>query len=120
MKLFLSTALIMLFALSAMGNPLVFKTAKDIDSPDKYVEIFTLDTSKYRDLRINITSRTIDFLVIVKAVEGDEELQLFKYHETGLHSEWPFADNWVIPSPPAKIRVYVRGKGSFKAFVWAS
>jgi hypothetical protein len=100
---------------TVIASPLVFKTTKTSTSPDKFEEFFTLDTSKYRQLRIHIVSSDpTGFNWVVRAVEGDDELAI-----SARTVNLEFADNFILENPPTKIRVSVRGKGTFKAFVWA-
>lgn len=118
MKLFLSTALIMLSALSAMGNPLVFKTTKEIRSTNDFVEVATLDTAKYSRFRVHIVnadSKTAasNFYVWIKAIEDTDDLLL-------VMDSGEFMYNYVCDTPPARSRILIKGNGVFKVFIWAS
>lgn len=107
-----------LFAQSAFTAPLIFKTTKEIMSPDKHVEIAALDTSKYSRLRIHIVNAAPkfadqSFYVWLNAVEDLDEMYL-------LMDSGQFHYNTVIDTPPAKTRILIKGNGLFKVFIWGT
>lgn len=113
--------LILVLCLTVSASPLVYKTTKDIDSPDKYVELFNLDTSKFREIRIHVSSSKPDFKAVIKGVEADDELLMFPPHVFDISRvASTITYNTTIDTPPSKIRVFVWGTGTFKAYVWAS
>lgn len=103
---------------NTFGSPLIFKGKKPIDSPDEFAELFTFDTSKQQRLRLYIDiepgSQPI-YSILVQAIEDGESIVI--YNET---SELRKAAriNTIIEVPPSKTRINVKGKGTFRVFVW--
>jgi hypothetical protein len=114
MKILLSFALIFIFAFNSFGSPLIFKITKEINSKNDYVELGTFDALKYKQIRIRITfkpKKPDDSKlgeITIYGIQGDDEIPI-----SGNMGE-------VIDSPPAKIKVKVKGEGTYSLYVWAS
>jgi hypothetical protein len=104
-----------LLVVNVIGTPLVFKTTKVIDSPESLAELFTLDTSKFNRLRIHIASTAVKYDLVIQGIEGDEVLFL---QPISLSMADAFRFNTIFETPPAKTRISIVGKGTFKVFVW--
>lgn len=122
MKKLLTVALLAaVFSAQSFASPLVFKIKKNIDSPDTAAELFTLDTTKFQRLRIYVDWSPTDTLkspvysIQVAAVEGDDEVLI---HVQTVDLRNPILANILIDVPPSKLKVSIRGQGTFRAFVW--
>lgn len=127
-KEYMKAAFFLLFAvalltpqLRASGSPLVFYASKDIDST-AFVEIASLDTAKFKQVRIHIenvhekvASRSdySSFRVQLVAAEKDAEVVL-------VSSVSEIRYSTVLDTPPSKLKVNIAGRGTFKIFIWAS
>jgi hypothetical protein len=114
MKLLQILLLFICLTPSIPASPLVFKTSMEIDAVDKGAEFFTLDTTKYKSLRIFVFGMSANYSIIVQAVDGTDINTLVRRERV------QFEDTFVLETPPDKIRVRIAGKGTFRACVWAS
>ena len=118
----LSTVLIFTLVASGFASPLVFKSTKEVTSDADYVELGTIDATKYRQIRISISnvhpealSRTdySVFWVRLDMIEGEDQLLFQVSREQARYST-------AIETPPSHLKIRVKGKGIFKLYVWAS
>lgn len=104
----------LLFAVNSFAAPLVFKATKEIKSPDKHIELATVDTSKYSRLRFHI-------------VHADQVSQFYlwaHFVEDGIENYWIQTNSHgsytsSIDLPPSQIKFMVKGSGTFRIYIWA-
>jgi hypothetical protein len=102
------------------ASPLVYTVTKEIES-EGFVDLGLFDTSKYKQIRINVqrardksASRSdYEFSVLIAAVEKDTETKI-------VQSDGYIDFSSIVDTPPTKIKVEVRGRGTFRLFIWAS
>lgn len=109
------------FAQTVYSSPLIFKGIKEIPA-NQDVEVVILDTTKFKQLRFHIVndhpkvvSNTTyrEFSVSIDALEGEDLTNI-------LRSDSNLTFDFVMDTPPSKIRIRINGIGTFKIFIWAS
>jgi hypothetical protein len=114
MKKLFFFVLILIWAQNAFASPLVFKATKEVKSAD-WVEIALFDASKYKQVRIGITDNNVSKSILnISAVEDEQEIFLAGATDDYLNH------SVVLDSPPPKIKISVRGEGTYRLFIWAS
>lgn len=115
--------LILLPASVSVASPLIFKTTKTIQS-ETPVEITTLDTTKYSQLRILVINQSPKSFFVVEseeswiyidAIDGSDYAQIL----TSLIPQIKSFSS-LIDTPPNACRIRIKGFGKFKVFIWAS
>lgn len=124
MKILLSTVLIVVFAFNSFSSPLIFTASKEVKEKD-FVELATIDTAKYKQIRIAVDATTNEninenvatdkkFSVQIYAVENGKEIFLDGKVSNGVQFRA------VLDTPPTKIKIKVRGETTYTAYVWAT
>ncbi len=105
--------LLLSFAYNSFGSPLIYKAEKKIETLGPLVEIGSCSTGKFNKIRIVITSDDIahiNKLEILGNAEGDTFVLL--------SADFQNSTTAIIDLPPTAIKINVKGRGTFKVYVY--
>jgi hypothetical protein len=139
---------VFVFIQNVVAAPLVFKTIFEVTSETEVTTIATIDTAKYKQIRIGIKFLNEENTVIQSALKKAEELYrkkelteiAYRRLTNDLNSRFistdisfyaleelhemiiPTTNNIgvVIDSPPSKIVIKAKGRGAYRVYVWAT
>lgn len=122
MKPFLLIFLALTCCISTAASTLLFRSKRALDSVESFTEVAQLDTSKYRQVRVQLEnidecikkfSYCSNFGVVLTAAElPDPEIILTEATASVRFSS-------LIDLPPSVLRIKIKGKGLFRMYVWA-
>lgn len=100
----------LLFVQTVFGSPLVFKSKVEVKTQD-ITELCIFDSSKYKQIRVAVKFESAESSIgeiTLYSVENGEEVFLANN-----------SYNFLIETPPTKIKVKTKGVGTYKIFIWA-
>lgn len=116
--------LFFIFNVNSFGSPLIFKVSKEINSPRDYVEIATFDATKYKQIRVGVHFKQKEKSEVRSfafySFEDGTEIFLTGKPLDEIWKEVLNSSDYLIDSPPSKVRLKGNGIGVYKVFVWGS
>ena len=114
MKIF-TLFLILLFVQPVFSSTLILKVKKEITSPD-FSDLAEVRTRDYKEIRISIkytSNIRQNALLNLYAVEDNETTLLDSADFNGAY-------NKILEIPPGKLKIQVKGAGTYTVLVWAN
>jgi hypothetical protein len=100
---------------------LIFKTTKEIKSDGKiFVELATVDTSKFKQIRIGVIqvsgeTGSVGSFINIDAIEDNDLIQIGGFNVY----EFNAGKSQILETFSNKIKISAQNSGTYKVFVWA-